>query len=120
MAFPKITKIAFDIMGRSWSICLVTWKKYRRIDTSDSIAVTHGHNRKLYLSPGGRDIETIRHELFHAYLFECCLHSASGIGRDDMEEICSDLFAFRGIDILKQADDLYTKVIFAMNGNTKT
>ena len=102
-------KIKFDILGKKWTLRLLKKKKYRAKNGSDSVAITDVNKRRIYLGPRGRDLETITHELFHAYLGECCTHSAD-LDEDSFEEIAAELVAKRGRELLTLAEELHRKI----------
>jgi hypothetical protein len=85
-------------------------KKYVDKNGNDSVAITTFHKRRIDLSPYGRDLETIVHELVHAYLHELCLHSTNEMTADDVEEVFCELMAKRGRELLDLADSLYAKI----------
>ncbi len=103
-------KLKFEILGKKWTIRLLKKKKYKAKNGSDSVAITSVNGRRIDLGPKGRDIETITHELFHAYLGECCTHSAD-LDDDSMEEICAELMAKRGQELLDLADELLMRIV---------
>lgn len=104
--------IKFEILGKPWTLRLLKKKKYWKTNGADSVAITDPNKRRIDIGPGGRDIETVRHELVHAYLGEMCTHSAD-IDDDAMEEICCELFSKRGPEILSLADTLYHTITAA-------
>jgi len=103
-------KIKFKVMGKRWKLFLLTKKQYRKKIDEHSIAECHGDKHRIYLSPFGMDIKTLRHELVHAHLYELCLESASGLTKDAMEEIFAELMAHRGPELLRLANRLLSQV----------
>lgn len=102
-------KIQFEIMGKSWVLRLPKRRRYTASNGSDSVAVTKGNKRVIDLGPHGRDLETIVHELVHAYLAEMCLHSAD-IDPIALEEIVADMVSKRGRELLDLGDKLFELV----------
>jgi len=96
-------------MGKNWRLRVLTKKKYIKKHDDASVAVTMVYKRRIDLSPLGRDLETILHELIHAYLAECCTHS-SDLDVDALEEIYCELFSKRGKEIQALGEKLHTAV----------
>lgn len=102
-------KIHFEILGKTWTMRVLKRAKYTRKNGDDSVAVTHTTKRKIDLAPDGRDLETITHELVHAYLTEMCTKSAD-LEDDQLEEVFAELMSKRGREMLDLADSLHGKV----------
>lgn len=102
-------KIPFTILGKPWTIRLLKKRKYTQKNGADSVAVTKGWKRTIDLGPDGLDLETIVHELGHAYRVEMCTGS-SDMSPDDIEEFFCELLAKRGKEILELADALEATV----------
>lgn len=102
--------IAFRVLNKAWTLKCMRQKKYdAKKGRANSVAITYVHKRRIYLSPRGRDRETIVHELCHAYLSEMCVHSAD-LTAHDVEEFFAELFSKRGKELLSLADRLHAKV----------
>lgn len=99
----------FKVLGKSWILRLYNRRKYSRKNGKDSVAITKFHVRRIDLSPKGVDLESITHELVHAYLYELCLHS-SNLRKRDLEEVFCELMAKRGMELLCLADQLYERI----------
>lgn len=97
--------IPFKILGKDWKLLLVAKKRFKNKGCSDTIAYTSGDDRKIFLGSQGKGIETIRHELVHAFLAELCLGSTD-LDNDNLEEIYADFMAKRGRELLDLADVL--------------
>lgn len=97
-------------MGKTWKLRVFDKKKYEKTHGKDSVAITYSYKRTIDMQPTGVRKETIIHELVHAYLGEMCLKSTEKIKADDMEEICADLFAKRGRELLNLADVLMDEI----------
>lgn len=96
----------FKIMGKTWTMRLLKRKSYVKKNGTGSVGITHLHKRRIDLRPKGMDLETIVHELVHAYLSEMCTGS-SDLDASQLEEIFSELMAKRGRELLDLADKLY-------------
>src|SRR6267154_83159 len=90
-----VSILKFRILGKSWNLRVLSKKKYRKKHGKDSVAVTKGWKREVDLSPYGRDIETITHELVHCYLLEMCV-GGSIESEDGLEEFFCELLSRRG------------------------
>lgn len=99
-------KIKFDILGKQWTLRVLKKKHYRQKNGDSSCAVTKGWKRTIDLGPLGFDVETIRHELVHAFLSEMGYDSVEDMTAAQMEELCAELFGKRGPDIIALADEL--------------
>ncbi len=104
-----MNSIKFEILGKHWLLRVLKKKKYNKKNGLDSVAITHINKRRIDLGPGGHDLETITHELVHAYLTEICTKSA-GLDDTQLEEIFAELMAKRGREMLDLADKLYAQV----------
>lgn len=102
-------KIKFEILGKEWTLRVLKKKKYRRANGINSVAITHTTKRRIDLGPGGMDLETVIHELVHAYLTEICTKSAD-LEDEQLEEIFAELMAKRGREMLDIADKLYGEI----------
>lgn len=105
-----IPTIKFKILGRTWKLKLLTKKAFEKRNGADCFAVTWS-NRVIELSSKGQDIETIRHELVHAYQKEMCLGSTNEVTPADMEEWIAELIGRRGPELLRLADVLHVRII---------
>lgn len=102
-------KIPFQVMGRKWNVILQDTKRFRKSQCDKTIAYTDGDEREIHVGTQGRDIETIRHELVHAYMAEFCLNSAD-LDNENLEEIYADFMAKRGHELLKLADVIFKRI----------
>ena len=102
-------KLKIEILGKPWLLRVLKKKKYKNKHGADSVAITHINKRRIDLGPDGTDLETIIHELVHAYLTEMCTKS-SDLEDDQLEEIFAELMAKRGREMLDLADSIYKAV----------
>ncbi len=98
-------KIEFNILGKTWKLRVLKRKKYHKTNGTDSVAITYVNKRRIDIGPGGVDLETVVHELVHAYLAEMCTHSAD-LDNENLEEIFAELMAKRGQELLDLAKNL--------------
>lgn len=95
--------IPITILNKSWTIRLISKKRFKR-KHGDFHAITATHKRYIDLKPKHADLETIIHELFHAYYYELCLDSTTKLTLADQEEIFAELMAHYGRDLLDLAE----------------
>jgi hypothetical protein len=102
--------IKFKVLGKDWLLRPMQKRRYAKKHGKDSVAITRTDKRIVYLSPYGRDLETITHELVHCYRYEMCLESMIEITVDDMEEYYAEFISKFGHEILDLAEILYDQV----------
>jgi hypothetical protein len=100
---------SFTIKGKPWTLHTHGTRGYVTKHGKDSCAITFIHKREIHLSPTGRELVDIVHELVHAYVGETCTASAN-LSADAMEEVCADIFSHHGEEILTLAKLLHGKV----------
>ena len=74
------------IRGKTWTVELLTSEAFRNEDA----AYTDAAKKTMSFQPGHTDIETIRHEIFHAYMAESYLKD-SDLDRDSLEEAAANV-----------------------------
>lgn len=109
-------QLTFDVLGKPWTLRVLTEKYFKKKNGNGAAAVTKMHKRRLELRPSFLDTETIVHELVHAYLYEMCLHSTHDITANDLEEVFAELMAKRGRELLDLADSLQIQINDALTG----
>lgn len=102
-------QVNFRVMGKKWTLRVLRRKRYDKKHGGDSIALTKVHKRRIDLTPSGTDLETIVHELVHAYLAEICTKTTD-LDEEQLEEIFCELMSKRGKELLRLADSLHKKV----------
>lgn len=105
----KPTQFSFEVLGKSWTLRLMKRGKYMKKNGKDSVAMTTFNKRRIDLSPYGRDLETIVHELTHAFLHEMCQPDPHSVTVDELEETYCEMMAKRGREIIELADSLYAQ-----------
>lgn len=103
-------KIKFLIMGKSWTIRLLKKKQFKK-KNGNGIGVTKGWKRVIDLHPGGFDLETVNHELSHAFRAEMCVDSMTEPTPADVEEFYAELIAKRGRELLDLGDELHKQIM---------
>lgn len=111
-------RINFKIMGKDWVLRLLKRKEYDKRHGRGSVGITHMHKRRIDLQPQGMDLETIIHELTHAYMVEICTGSVD-LDDEQIEEVFAELFAKRGREMLDLADKLHNTVRELTSGITR-
>lgn len=113
----------FKILNKSWHLRVLNPKPYdKKKKRKNSLGVTFSWKRRIDLHVEAIAFseeaakELIVHELYHAYKGEMCVHSATEITIDDVEEIDAELMAKRGRELLDLADTIYMAI--APNINT--
>jgi hypothetical protein len=106
----QITQFRFEVLGKVWTLRLMKRKKYAKKNGKDSVAMTYRQKRRIDLSPFGKDLETITHEITHAYLTELCLDSANP-DADALEEIFCEMMAKHGAVLISQSLELYNQIL---------
>lgn len=109
-------KIAFNVMGKPWTLRLLSKSEFKKRHGSDgALAISNDLRKYIDLSPYGVDLETINHELVHAYVHELCLTSTNDLQFSDVEEIFAELISKRGEELLSLGKELSTKVNSIIN-----
>jgi hypothetical protein len=106
-------QLTFDVLGKPWTLRVLSEKYFKKKNGNESAAVTKVHKRRIELRPKFLDHETIVHELTHSYFYEMCLHSTNEVTADDMEEFFAELMAKRGRELLDLADRLHNEITAA-------
>lgn len=105
-----MAQLKFKLLGKTWRIRLLSKKRFDKIHGVNEAFAATWSNRVMDLGPSGRDIETIRHELVHAYQKEMCMTSVEEMTNKDMEEWIAELVGRRGPELLQLADQIYTMI----------
>lgn len=104
----KTLTLKFKLLNRTWCLKLYTKKQYRKKIGKDSVAVCKGWKRTICLSPAGFRMETLYHELWHAYLSEFTGGLALGI--EDLEEVMCEVLAKRGQEFITLGRNLRREI----------
>lgn len=101
--------VRFKVLGKPWRIRILTKKKYRKKHGKDSVAMCKGWKREIDLSPWGYDLETIVHEVTHAYFYEMAAKQTVE-SQTALEEFFCELVARRGDELIKLTRHVHQKV----------
>lgn len=102
--------IKVRINGDLWKIVIAADLVSERGEHAEAGGLTDFDNKTISIDPTCLDIETIRHELFHAYAFYLHLADSNDISYADIEEIYAGWFANRAQSVLKQAARVFKKL----------
>lgn len=93
------------ILTRTWSVYFMTKKQYHKKYGPGTLAMTETDDREIYFRRDKFASETIRHELFHAYLQEYSTHTLD-LTCDQMEELCCDVASKHAEDLISKSKEL--------------
>jgi hypothetical protein len=86
------------IKGYEWTFHAQSNAAYVRKHGSDSHAITYPVERDVYFNISTLAPSYVRHEVFHAYVTSCSF-SSSHLDKDQMEELCAELYGDHGPDM---------------------
>jgi len=90
-----------QIQGQVWKCFLLEDDEMEK-KFGGGIAGLCDHKRyQIFFAEGELDLETVIHELCHAYYSHMCVNSA-GLSNDQMEEIFCEMFAKQSRNVLKK------------------
>lgn len=105
-AKSKIDHFTITVYGEKWNVY--------KVDSNDDVLIDEGSdaeisllNREIYIKKP--DLVSIRHELFHLYL-DYTYTSSANLAAEQMEEITCDIFAYKGDEITKLAEEILQKI----------
>ena len=101
---------AFTIKDIDWIIKLQDDKTYELQHGNDSDGLTRGGSQKIYIKKSKLTKRLITHELLHAYVASCCVHSIEDLSVSGMEELCAEILEFHLEQIAELSDLLYNKL----------
>lgn len=101
--------IKLRVIHKTWEARLLVHKKYKKKYGTDSCAITEMDKRRILFSNKFIDLETIVHELTHAYLHELCIARAD-IDATALEEVYCELMAKFGNTLLRQAKRVFKQL----------
>lgn len=96
----------FEIVNYTWKIWFLTPAEFAGACGSDSVAETDIESRMIRFNTDDCTIETIRHELVHAYVVMFNFVELD-LDEDQTEEFYCELFGKYGEVICKQARKLF-------------
>jgi hypothetical protein len=96
------------VLGHTWIIYFLPSRQFKKNFGADCLGVTLTEERQIHLRAKSLKLETVVHELVHAYVTELCL-DVTGLQAGQMEEAMCDLFARYGARLLKQSEEALAK-----------
>lgn len=102
-----VPAVKFKVVGKRWTVRFYTKKKYQK-KYPNTLGVCLGWKREIRLPVKPLRPETIVHELTHAYFRELCFVDPDALKRPELEEVFCELVAQFGVDLLIQADKIWT------------
>ena len=102
------TEFTITIKGANWLIKKLTPRKFKKVHHESWAAVTLPETKEIHINGDTYLPKDIRHELVHAFVEETNTNDVD-MSAYDMEELCCNLFAEFGIDIIKLTDQIITK-----------
>lgn len=97
------------IIGDKWKIIIMEEDAFVRRFGNDTAAITILEDRKIYFHHNDFTKEIIRHEIYHAALFQTCTESAS-LTNDQFEEVACDVFGRFGPRLNRLANLIYKEL----------
>lgn len=92
-----------------WTIKVLDEDRFIKLYGDGLEAVTLPEYKVIYLNEEEVTLNTIRHELFHAYYSNLCV-SAACLSDRQTEEVAAELFCKHGDTILKQSKYIYAQI----------
>lgn len=96
--------IKIDVLTKKWGICIRSDKAFNK-KFPDCHAIALLEDRRIFVRKSSVNIETILHELVHAYQYELSFHELQ-LDDDQVEEWYAELFAKYGETMLKHAKSI--------------
>lgn len=99
----------FKVLGQTWKAAVYSHKAYAKKNGRDSLAICTPKLREIDFHADHIEMKVIRHELFHAYLYE---HYPVEMQLSMMqyEEMCCEIFGRHGHKMNAQAQRLFAKL----------
>ncbi len=94
------------LLGTRWKVFFMDFKQYLRTCGDGSAAITDIAKKVIYLNIRDCTIDTIRHELGHAYAATLSLTELQ-LDEDQVEEFFCELIGKYSKQLVKQADNIY-------------
>lgn len=98
-----------NIRGRKWTIKVLPSKEFIKTHGKSTGAITRFKFRDIIFDKTELTIQTIIHELIHAYMSESHLQSATRLKVIDYEEIVCETLSEYIYEILRQAEYINSK-----------
>jgi hypothetical protein len=92
------------IKGSEWTVRLMTDKSYDKVHDEESTAMTTD-KRTLDFRKKSINLHIIRHEVLHAFVFECNTED-SNLTSDQKEELCANLIGGHKLDMERVVEQI--------------
>ena len=96
----------FNVIGEPWLAVFMDFKEYAAVCGDDSKGLTDTEKKRIYVNLRTSDLETIRHEIGHAYAAQMSLTELQ-LDEDQIEEFFCEIIGKYGKYIINQAEDIY-------------
>lgn len=106
------------INGTPWTMKLVTADEIAEInDGGPCTGLCICMEKTIYFDKDDFTANTVKHELFHAYVCDLHLDDTNDISLKDLEEIFAGMFSDKAETIVRQARRLYKQLKALMENN---
>lgn len=106
-------QIRVKINGDTWKIKVVTPKEMKKQKLADEAfaGLCVPSEKTIYIDNESIDMQTITHELYHAYFSYLYLDDTNSLKLLDLEEITANFFCSKAAELLKKAKVVQKKLI---------
>lgn len=98
------------VKGSKWRYRLLSPELYEKNDFRDGAAATVSSSNTMYFRVDDLAWGHCVHELFHAYVSELHLDSASSLTKEDFEEIIAEMLEKYIVEITEKATSMYANM----------
>lgn len=84
--------ITLKIFDRKWKVRVLDNDEFTRIYGDDAAGLTIFANKEIIINASDFTLETVRHEVWHAYYASLCT-SSSSLDPNQVEEVSAELHA---------------------------
>lgn len=102
-------KMKIKVGDTNWEVILQYKTQFEEQHGQDCVALTDKTSKEMFFCKDNVTLDTIIHELFHAYM-ELTLTSSAGLSGPQVEEVAAELVSKYGFILLKQAKQLYNQL----------
>lgn len=104
-----MNQLFINVQGSRWKVKVISQETFDRIHSPKFVGSTDCTLKEIHLIRGRIDLGTVIHELFHAYVCQLHIDSAS-LRPDQFEEIIAEFLADRAVHFVKHARSIYTRL----------
>lgn len=95
-----------QIKGLNWHLSIQEDAQYDKVHGNESDGICIPADRHIYIRKSALNIETILHELGHAYYHSCLIYTAD-ITVADVEEIFCEIISVHATEMVKISREIY-------------